>query len=133
VLPQPSENLLDHLDAAANLRWAARQRRGSQPADDLDELLDSVGLAATGARRVRELSGGEQQRLAVACALAGRPELVILDEPTASLDRTSGLSLVEVLSAVAARGSTMVIATHDPLVAEAADVTAELDHGRRVR
>ncbi|MGZ4770699.1 MAG: ABC transporter ATP-binding protein [Ilumatobacteraceae bacterium] len=133
VLPQPSENLLDHLDAAANLRWAARQRRGTEHADNLDELLDSVGLAGTGGRRVRELSGGEQQRLAVACALAGRPELVILDEPTASLDRTSGSALVEALAAVAARGSTMVIATHDRLVAEAADMTAELDHGRRVR
>ena len=133
VLPQPSENLLDQLDAAANLRWAARQRRGSKQTDDLDELLDSVGLAATSTRRVRELSGGEQQRLAVACALAGRPELIILDEPTASLDRASGSSLVEVLAAVAARGSTMVIATHDPLVVEAADVIAELDHGRRVR
>jgi putative ABC transport system ATP-binding protein len=133
VLPQPSENLLDQLDAITNLRWAARRRRVADQSDDLDELLDSVGLAATRARRVRELSGGEQQRLAVACALVGRPELIILDEPTASLDRASALTLVDVLSAVAARGSTMVIATHDPLVAEAADVIAELDHGRRVR
>ena len=62
----------------------------------------------------------------------GRPELVILDEPTSSLDRTSAISLVEVLSAVASRGSTMVIATHDRLVIEAGDVIAELDHGRRV-
>jgi ABC-type lipoprotein export system ATPase subunit len=82
---------------------------------------------------VRELSGGEQQRLAVACALAGGPELVILDEPTASLDRSNAISLVEVLAAVAAQGSTMVIATHDPLVIEAGNVVVELDHGRRVR
>ena len=133
VLPQPSENLLDQLDAIANLRWAARRRHVADQSDDLDELLDSVGLAATRTRRVRELSGGEQQRLAVACALVGHPELIILDEPTASLDRASASTLVEVLSGVAARGSTMVIATHDPLVAEAADVVAELDHGRRVR
>ncbi len=133
VLPQPSENLLDQLDAIANLRWAARRRHVADSSDDLDELLDSVGLAATRARRVRELSGGEQQRLAVACALVGHPELVILDEPTASLDRASAATLVEVLSAVAARGSTMVIATHDALVVESADVVAELDHGRRVR
>ena len=132
-MPQPSENLLDQLDAIANLRWAARRRHVADQSDDLDELLDSVGLAATRARRVRELSGGEQQRLAVACALVGHPELIILDEPTASLDRASASTLVEVLSGVAARGSTMVIATHDPLVAEAADVVAELDHGRRVR
>ena len=136
VLPQPSENLLDHFDAAGNLRWAAEQRRdrrSSTSPSDLESLLESVGLAATGARRVRELSGGEQQRLAVACALVGRPELVILDEPTASLDRVNAQVLVEVLAGVASRGATMIIATHDPMVIEAADAVAELDHGRRVR
>ena len=137
VLPQPSENLLDQFDAAGNVRWAAGQRQerpeNDSPALDLDELLDSVGLADARHRRVRELSGGEQQRLAVACALAGRPDLVILDEPTASLDRANAKGLVGVLAAVATLGATMVIATHDALVIEAGDVVAELDHGRRVR
>ncbi|MEO7370235.1 MAG: ATP-binding cassette domain-containing protein [Ilumatobacteraceae bacterium] len=135
VLPQPSENLLDQFDAAANVRWAAAQRRGAAHLEDVDvdELLESVGLAAASGRRVRQLSGGEQQRLAVACALAGDPELIILDEPTASLDRTNATSLVDVLTMVAARGSTLIIATHDPLVIDAADTVAELDHGRRVQ
>lgn len=133
VLPQPSENLLDHLDASANIRWAAQQRH--QPAEvavDVDALLESVGLSAAGTRRVRELSGGEQQRLAVACALAGQPELVILDEPTASLDRTGARALVEVLANVAAQGSTMVVASHDHMVLDAGDLIVALDHGRRV-
>jgi ABC-type lipoprotein export system ATPase subunit len=134
VLPQPSENLLDHFDAAGNVRWAAGQRRDrAAPATETESLLASVGLAAAGARRIRELSGGEQQRLAVACALAGGPELVILDEPTASLDRANAQALVEVLAGVASQGATMVIATHDPMVIEAGDVVAELDHGRRVQ
>jgi putative ABC transport system ATP-binding protein len=136
VLPQPSENLLDQLDATGNVRWAAQQRRGRTVADgdnDLAELLDAVGLAEASHRRVRELSGGEQQRLAVACALAGEPELIILDEPTASLDRMNATTLVEVLAGVAARGATMVIATHDPMVIDAANSLAELDHGRRIR
>ena len=133
VLPQPSENLLDHLDVAMNVRWAAHRRRGSDQSEDLRALLDSVGLSAATSRGVRELSGGEQQRLAVACALAGAPELVILDEPTASLDRFNAISLVEVLAAFAAKGSTMVIATHDRLVIEAGHLIVELDHGRRVR
>jgi putative ABC transport system ATP-binding protein len=136
VLPQPSENLLDQLDAAANVRWAAQQRRipeRTNPPTDVAQLLASVGLSAASSRHVRELSGGEQQRLAVACALAGGPELVILDEPTASLDRANATILVEVLAGVASRGATMVIATHDPLVMEAGDVMVELDHGRRVR
>jgi putative ABC transport system ATP-binding protein len=135
VLPQPSENLLDHFDAAGNVRWAADQRHDRQAPStaDLEALLESVGLAAASTRRVRELSGGEQQRLAVACALAGRPELVILDEPTASLDRVNAQVLVDVLAGVASRGATMVIATHDAMVIEAGDVIAELDHGRRIR
>jgi ABC-type lipoprotein export system ATPase subunit len=95
--------------------------------------LASIGLAAASGRRSAELSGGEQQRLAVACALAGKPELIILDEPTASLDRTNATTLVEVLRGVTARGATMVIATHDPLVIDAADTLAQLDHGRRIR
>ena len=148
VLPQPSENLLDQFDAIGNIRWAAGQREGrsssgssydsatdfaTHVATDFDELLDSVGLAAARTRRVRELSGGEQQRLAVACALAGGPDIVILDEPTASLDRANAHALVDVLAVVASRGATMIIATHDPMVIDAAHVVAELDHGRRVR
>ena len=141
VLPQPSDNLLDHLDALDNVRWAQRQRRRAPrdrqaPADgdgDPDGWLDAVGLGPARRRRVRELSGGEQQRLAVACALAGRPDLVVLDEPTASLDRASAEALVDVLATMSARGSTMVVATHDPMVVVAADVLVVLDHGRRTR
>lgn len=136
VLPQPSENLLDHFDAAHNVRWAADQRHGRDSTatpDDLGQLLAAVGLAAARDRRVRELSGGEQQRLAVACALAGGPDLVILDEPTASLDRMNAQLLVDVLAVVASQGATMVVATHDALVIEAGAVIAELDHGRRIR
>ena len=141
VLPQPSDNLLDHLDALDNVRWAARQRRrtsGDQPVSagaegDADAWLDAVGLGPTRRRRVRELSGGEQQRLAVACALAGQPDLVVLDEPTASLDRANAEALVDVLAALARRGSTMVVATHDPVVVAVADVLVELAHGRRTR
>ena len=139
VLPQPSENLLDHLDALGNLRWAGERRAhpahdGSGPAGlDAPRLLDVVGLAAAGHRRVRELSGGEQQRLAVAVALAGGPDLVVLDEPTSALDRSGAAALVEVLGRLAALGATMVIATHDPIVIGAADTVAELDHGGRTR
>ena len=133
VLPQPSDNLLDRLDARGNLEWAARQRRADRPAGDFDELLGSVGLAGKAARRVRELSGGEQQRLAVACAMVGAPEMIILDEPTASLDRANAAMLVDVLAGLGQGGTTMVVATHDPVVVEAGDAIVELDHGRRIR
>jgi putative ABC transport system ATP-binding protein/macrolide transport system ATP-binding/permease protein len=81
---------------------------------------------------VRQLSGGEQQRLAVACALVGDPALIVADEPTASLDRASADRVVEVLRAASDRGVTLVVAGHDRRVIDAADAVVELDHGRRV-
>jgi putative ABC transport system ATP-binding protein len=134
VLPQPSDNLLDQLDAAGNLAWSTKQRRGrgASAAANEAELLAAVGLAGAGAKRVRQLSTGEQQRLAVACALTGAPHLVVADEPTASLDRANAERLVEVLRAAASRGATLVVASHDEHVIEAADTVVRLDRGRRV-
>jgi ABC-type lipoprotein export system ATPase subunit len=140
VLPQPSDNLLDQLDAAGNLAWSTKQRCGRRAARATTtatttteaELLASVGLAGAGAKRVRQLSTGEQQRLAVACALTGAPQLVVADEPTASLDRANAEGLVAVLRAAASRGATLVVASHDEHVIEAADTVVRLDRGRRV-
>ena len=131
VLPQPSDNLLDDLDAVSNLRWAARTR-GAEPLsrDDAVAQLERVGLAASSAKRVVELSGGEQQRLAVLCAAVGDPVLVLADEPTASLDRVTAAQLVDLLRAFADGGATIVVATHDPALADAADDVVRLDHGR---
>ena len=134
VLPQPSDNLLDRLDADANLAWSARQRgaAGGRTAEERIELLGTVGLADLTARRVRQLSGGEQQRLALACAIVGDPLLVVADEPTASLDRAGADQVVDVLRTAADRGVTLVVAGHDRRVIGAADHVVELDHGRRV-
>ena len=131
VLPQPSDNLLDDLDAVSNLRWAARTR-GAEPLsrDDAVAQLERVGLAASSAKRVVELSGGEQQRLAVLCAAVGDPLLVLADEPTASLDRVTAAQLVDLLRAFAAGGTTIVVATHDPALVDASDDVVRLDHGR---
>ena len=131
VLPQPSDNLLDELDAVGNLRWAARTRGApTSTGADAYERLAQVGLASSGAKRVAELSGGEQQRLAVLCAAVGEPLLVLADEPTASLDRVTAAQLVDVLRAFADRGTTIVVATHDVALADAADHVVRLDHGR---
>jgi putative ABC transport system ATP-binding protein/macrolide transport system ATP-binding/permease protein len=134
VLPQPSDNLLDRLDASGNLAWAARLRRRhvDLAADGGLELLAAVGLETVGTRLVRQLSGGEQQRLALACAVVGDPVLVVADEPTASLDGASADQVVGVLRAMADGGVTIVVAGHDRRVIEAADRVVELDHGRRV-
>ena len=132
VLPVPADNLLTSLDAAGNLAWAARRRTGRRPAPDaIRASFEQVGLDAA-AKRVVELSGGEQQRLALACALFGEPMLVLADEPTASLDRDSAELVIATMRAAADRGATMIVASHDHHVLDAADVIVRLEHGRRV-
>jgi ABC-type lipoprotein export system ATPase subunit len=136
VLPQPSENLLDSADAMDNVRWALRMRRGKAASRGADEqartLLEAVGIEGLAHKRVRQLSGGEQQRLALVCALMGEPALLVADEPTASLDSTSSRSVVDALRTLADRGITMIVATHDHHVIDVADRVIRLDHGRRV-
>ena len=133
VLPQPSDNLLDHLNAGDNVRSAARVRRApASVAEEASALMEVVGIGSVGGKAVRQLSGGEQQRLALVCALVGDPLLLVADEPTASLDAASSLAVVSALRALGDRGVTMVVATHDSHVIEAADSVIRLDHGRRV-
>ncbi|HQZ41019.1 MAG TPA: ABC transporter ATP-binding protein [Vicinamibacterales bacterium] len=78
----------------------------------VDELLDVVELGAKRASWVGKLSGGQRQRLAVACALAGRPELLFLDEPTTGLDPQSRRQLWDVLGRFRAEGRTILLTTH---------------------
>jgi len=78
-----------------------------------DELLTLVGLSGFGDRAARRLSGGEQQRLALARALARDPEVLFLDEPTASLDPAATKAVEDVIRAVVARGIKVVFSTHD--------------------
>ena len=101
--------------AAANVEYAlasAGVARSEWPAR-LEELFNLVGLAGLGSRPARRLSGGEQQRLALARALARDPEVLFLDEPTASLDPAATKSIEDVIRAVAARGIKVVMSTHD--------------------
>jgi tungstate transport system ATP-binding protein len=101
--------------AAANLRYAlaaADIPRSERSAHERD-LLTLVGLAALGDRPARKLSGGEQQRLALARALARHPQVLFLDEPTASLDPAATKSVEDLIRDVTARGIKVVMATHD--------------------
>lgn len=91
---------------AAGMQRACRARRA-------EELLARVNLSAQAARPARRLSGGEQQRLALARALARDPEVLCLDEPTASLDPANIKAVEEIVTAVAASGVKVVMATHD--------------------
>jgi len=99
-------------------------------AADLLERLDLSGVAGTPWRR---LSGGEQQRLSLALALVGRPELVFLDEPSAGLDLHARLSMWELLEELRASGVTVVLTTHTMEEAERlADHVVIIDRGRTV-
>ncbi|GAA0589133.1 ATP-binding cassette domain-containing protein [Kribbella sandramycini] len=101
---------------------------------DLDtvvtQALTQVGLAESGDHLVEELSGGEQQRVAVARGLAQRGRVVLADESTSELDGANRELVLALLRAEADRGAAVVIATHDPTVAETADAHALLDEGR---
>ena len=92
--------------------------------------LSSVGLGDRSNHMPDQLSGGEQQRLAVAAAVMGDPQVVLGDEPTAELDRASGARLLSSIVELAHVGTTFVIASHDPAVREIADVVVELQNGR---
>ena len=102
----------------------------ADPADP-DGLLDLVGLAPAANRRFRQLSGGERQRLSLALALVGRPELLILDEPTAGMDPAAKVLVRELLGELRTAGRTMLVTTHELADAERlADRVAVLDRGR---
>ena len=100
---------------------------------DADALLDLVGLTGAADRRYRLLSGGERQRLSLALALVGRPELLILDEPTAGMDPAAKVLVRELLGALRAIGRTMLVTTHELADAERlADRVGLLDRGRLI-
>ena len=121
--------LVPFLTAHENVALALGTRGLSDTESDeaASEALASVGLAELAGQRVARLSLGERQRVAIARALAGRPELLLADEPTARLDAANAQQVGALLGRlVDERGTTIVCATHDPLVIEHADEELQL-------
>ena len=133
IWQQTSRNLLPYLSAAENValpmsfagvRSRARTRRTA-------ELLDAMGMGEKAKRRPAELSGGEQQRVAIAVSLANRPEVLFADEPTGELDSATGDDVFAALrTANEALGTTVVIVTHDKDVATQVQRTVAIRDGR---
>jgi len=126
-------HLLPEFSAVENVEMPMRIARipVAEARPRAEELLNRVGLAERTAHRPGMLSGGEQQRVAVARALVMRPALLLADEPTGDLDEQTAESLHGLLRDMhAAYGLTSVIATHNPRLAEACDRVLRLEGGR---
>jgi lipoprotein-releasing system ATP-binding protein len=126
-------HLLPEFDAAENVEMPMRIARMPlrQAHRRAAELLSRVGLAERLTHRPNMLSGGEQQRVAVARALVMKPALLLADEPTGDLDETTADSLHALLREMhAEHGLTSILATHNPRLAAACDRVLRLEHGR---
>ena len=133
VWQQTARNLLPYLSARQNvelpmlLNGIGRRGRAERAAD----LLARVGLADRGDHRPERLSGGEQQRVAIAVALANQPAVLFADEPTGELDTVTAREVFDLLRTVNHDlGVTVVVVTHDPLVSEQVSRTIAIRDGR---
>jgi ABC-2 type transport system ATP-binding protein len=118
-------------------RLTAREQLGTfaslygVPARQADEMLEVVGLTDKAGTRTEKLSGGQAQRLSIACALVHGPDVVFLDEPTGALDPQARRNLWDVLRAISAAGRTVVLTTHHMDEAELlCERVAIMDHGK---
>ena len=132
LFQNPADNLIEYLTAAQQVRVSAEVRGAHVDNAEVLELLDKLGIAHRADHKPDELSGGEQQRLAVACGVVGDPALVVADEPTAELDTAAAERVLVAMEELAESGVGFVISSHDPRVMAIADGFVRLDHGRVV-
>lgn len=124
-----SFNLIDSLTAWENVALPGRLARRRVNRNDIDRALDQVGLTDRGSHHPAEMSGGEQQRVAIARVLATGPRIVFADEPTGALDTTTGAQILRLLHASATGERSVVLVTHDLEAASRADRVLVLRDG----
>lgn len=128
-----SFQLLDHFTALENVQFPLELLDAPDPVGRARTLLDAVGLGQREHHYPRQLSGGEQQRVAVARAFASSPRIVLADEPTGNLDGGTGVRVLETMDTLRREsGATMVVVTHDPAVAARCDRRITIRDGRVV-
>lgn len=125
-------NLIESLNALENVMLPTYFESKIPSSERAMAALNRVGLGEFARRRVTELSGGQRQRVAIARAIATPRAVVFADEPTGALDVTNSRQVVKELLGLTALGTAVMLVTHDPVVAAAADSTVFLDGGKFV-
>ena len=126
-------NLFPALTALENIEFGADAAGRTHVREIAREMLDRVGLADRGAHFPHELSGGEQQRVSIARALASGNPILLADEPTGELDFQTGIQILELLHEQAHTGRAVLVVTHNREIARVADRVVELSSGQVVR
>lgn len=122
----PDLDVFDNVDVPLRYRGfdAAERRRR------IDRVLEMVGLASRAKHLPSQLSGGQQQRVAIARALAGEPRFLLADEPTGNLDTQMARSIMDLIGQINRAGTTIVMVTHDPTLADMARRNVHIRDGR---
>jgi putative ABC transport system ATP-binding protein len=127
-------NLLPVLSAAENVEYPLLQRpemTAKERAERVGHFLNMVGLADRMNNRPNQLSGGQRQRVAIARALAGSPSIVLADEPTANLDKKTGVGILRLMKKINQQmKTTFIFSTHDRRVVDMADRLVQMEDGR---
>lgn len=129
-----SFNLLNDYDLIDNVTLPLvydKQFKGSMKTAAID-ILDKVGLKDHAKKAPNELSGGQQQRTAIARALITNPDIILADEPTGSLDKNTGIEIINLLKEINKNGKTVVIITHDENIANYCSRTIRIEDGKAI-
>ncbi len=122
----PELPVYDNVDVPLRYRGFNRKERKEK----IDHALETVGLLSRSEHLPAQLSGGQQQRVAIARAIAGEPKIILADEPTGNLDSLMARQVMELLEQINNQGTTIVMVTHDPVLAKRADREIQIFDGQ---
>jgi ABC-type lipoprotein export system ATPase subunit len=125
-----ARNLLPYLTAEENVQLPMMITSQKKRRERAIELMEAVGIAHKRKNKLRELSGGEQQRIAIAIALANSPKLLLADEPTGAVDSKTSHHIMEVFRELNRQGLTIIIVTHDPLLQKQVNRAVSIRDGK---
>ena len=127
-------NLIPHQSVLENVKMPlyVKNMTDKEMAEIAERELSRLGIGDFITKNVKQLSGGQKQRVAIARALVNNPEMIVADEPTGSLDSQSQENVLEIFKELAEAGKTVIIVTHNPEVADYADVVIKMKDGEVV-